>query len=272
MYKIVEKYDLAPSIFLARIDAPRVAKAAKPGQFVIVIVDETGERLPLTIADFDIEKGTVDLVVQVSGKSTKKFDEKETGDYIKDFVGPLGVPSEYINEDLDKLRKEKWLFVGGGVGVAPVFPQIRWFKENDLDFDVIIGAKNKDFVIWEDKYKELTDNVYVATDDGSYGFKGMVTDLIDDLVENQGKKYDHVVAIGPMIMMKFVTLTCKKHDLPVTVSLNPIMVDGTGMCGACRVTIDGKTQFACVHGPEFDGHKVNFDEAMARQRQYASVE
>lgn len=274
MYKIVEKEKLAPTIFMSRIEAPRVAKAAKPGQFVIVITDELGERLPLTIADFDREAGTIDIVVQASGPSTTKLSLKNKGDYIKDCVGPLGVPSEFVNMPEEELKKQKWLFVAGGVGAAPIYPQVRYFVEHGFDCDVIIGAKSKEFVIMEEKYNKLIgeDHIYITTDDGSYGFSGMVTAMIEELVENQGKKYDHVVAVGPMVMMKFTCLTTKKYDLPTTVSLNPIMVDGTGMCGACRVSIDGETKFACVHGPEFDGHKVDFDEAMKRQTQYASVE
>lgn len=272
MYKIVEKEILAPNIFSMDILAPRVAKSANPGQFVIVITDETGERLPLTICDYDAEKGTVQIVVQSMGSSTKKLALLEKGDSVQDFVGPLGVPSDFVSEDLEELKKKRILFVAGGVGTAPVYPQVKWLHDHGVKADVIMGAKNKDLVILEEKLAAVSDNLYVATDDGSYGFKGLVTNYIEELVNNQGKEYDLCVAIGPMIMMKFVALTTKKLDIPTVVSLNPIMVDGTGMCGACRVTVGNETKFACVDGPEFDGHIVDFDEAMKRQGQYKTEE
>jgi ferredoxin/flavodoxin---NADP+ reductase len=268
LYKIVKKEVLAPNIFSMDILAPRVAKSAKPGQFIIVIADETGERVPLTICDYDAEEGTVQIVVQAMGSSTKKMAVYEEGEYFQDFVGPLGVPSEYINEDIEELKKKKILFIAGGVGTAPVYPQVKWLHEHGVDADVIMGAKTKDLVILEDKLNSVSGNLYVATDDGSYGFKGLVTNYLEELVNNQGKEYDLCIAIGPMIMMKFVALTTKKLDIPTVVSLNPIMVDGTGMCGACRVTVGDETKFACVDGPEFDGHLVDFDEALRRQGQY----
>lgn len=272
MYKIVKKEVLAPNIFAMDVLAPRVAKSAKPGQFVIVIADEIGERVPLTICDYDEEAGTVQIVVQAMGSSTKKMAHYEEGDYFQDFVGPLGVPSDYINEDIEELKKKKILFVAGGVGTAPVYPQVKWLYERGVYADVIMGFKNKDLVILEDKLKSVSGNLFVATDDGSYGFSGMVTAYIEELVNNQGKEYDLVIAIGPMIMMKFVALTTKKLGIPTIVSLNPIMVDGTGMCGACRVTVGDETKFACVDGPEFDGHLVDFDEALRRQGQYKDEE
>lgn len=272
MFTILEKKNLAPRVFLLRIHAPRVATAAQPGQFVIVIADEHAERVPLTIANFDREEGWVDLVVQASGPSTTKLSEKKQGDELKDFVGPLGVPSEFTELSDEELKKQRYLFVGGGIGAAPVYPQVRYLSERGVHCDVIIGFKNKEAVIYEEEFKALDCDLYVTTDDGSYGFNGMVTAKIEDLIENEGKSYDTCVAIGPMIMMKFVCLTTKKYDLHTIVSLNPIMVDGTGMCGACRVSIDGETKFACVHGPEFDGHKVDFDLAMKRQKQYMNVE
>ena len=268
MPKILRKEELAPNIYLFDIYAPKVAASAKPGQFIILIADKYSERIPLTISDYNVEKGSVQIVVQASGESTKKIASFEEGQNFKDFVGPLGHASDFCEIDLETLKDKKYLFVAGGVGTAPVYPQAKFFKENGLHCDIIIGAKSKEFVILEDELKSVCDNLYIATDDGSYGFKGLVTDKITDLVENENKKYDHVVSIGPMIMMKFVCLTTKKYNLPTTVSLNPIMVDGTGMCGACRVSIDGKTKFACVDGPEFDGHLVDFDSAMKRQRQY----
>lgn len=272
MFTILEKKNLAPRVFLLRIHAPRVATAAQPGQFVIVIADDHAERVPLTIANFDREEGWVDLVVQASGPSTTKLSEKKKGDELKDFVGPLGVPSEFTELSDEELKKQRYLFVGGGIGAAPVYPQVRYLSEKGVHCDVIIGFKNKEAVIYEEEFKALDCDLYVTTDDGSYGFNGMVTAKIEDLIENEGKSYDTCVAIGPMIMMKFVCLTTKKYELHTIVSLNPIMVDGTGMCGACRVSIDGETKFACVHGPEFDGHKVDFDLAMKRQKQYMNVE
>jgi len=272
LFKIVEKKFLAPNIVSMDILAPRVANSAKPGQFVIVIADEVGERVPLTICDYNKEKGTVNIVIQTIGASTKKIAQFEEGDYLRDFVGPLGQPSEYVNEDLEEVKKKKYLFVAGGVGTAPVYPQVRWFREHDIDVDVIVGAKTKELVILEDQMREVAGNLYVCTDDGSYGFNGMVTAMIEELVVNQGKHYDVVIAIGPMIMMKFVCLLTKKLGLKTIVSLNPIMVDGTGMCGACRVNVGGETKFACVDGPEFDGHLVDWDLALKRQAQYKKEE
>lgn len=268
MSKILRKETLAPNIYLFDVYAPKIAASAKPGQFIILIADKYSERIPLTISDYDVDRGSVEIVVQASGESTKKIAKFEEGDEFKDFVGPLGRESEFCHMDIDELKNQKYLFVAGGVGTAPVYPQAKYFKENGLHCGIIIGAKSKEFVILEDKLRSVCDNLYIATDDGSYGFKGLVTDKLSDLVENEHKKYDHVVSIGPMIMMKFVEITTRKYDLPITVSLNPIMVDGTGMCGACRVNVGGKTKFACVDGPEFDGHLVDFDSAMKRQRQY----
>ena len=268
----MSKEMLADNIYAMDIHAPRVAESAQPGQFVILIVEETGERLPLTICDYDIDKGTVQIVVQTMGCSTRKLEDKEVGDHLHGFVGPLGVPSSYVREDIEELKKERILFVAGGVGAAPTFPQVRWLSERGVKVDVILGAQNKNKVILEDKLKKFADNLYVTTDDGSYGFHGMVTDQLEDLVKNEGKKYDRCISIGPMIMMKFVALLTEKLNIPTTVSLNPIMVDGTGMCGACRVTVGDETKFACVDGPEFDGHIVDFDEAMQRQAQYKDEE
>lgn len=272
MYEIIHKKLLAPSIYSMDIKAPRVAKAAQPGQFVIIIVEKSGERVPLTICESYPEKGTVTIVTQAMGSSTKKLVAKEVGEYIKDFVGPLGKPSAFVNEDIEELKKKKILFAGGGVGTAPIIPQAKWLKERGIAFDIVTGSKNKDFVILEDRFKELAETLFIATDDGSYGFHGMVTNAIEELVVNQGKKYDLCIIIGPMIMMKFTSMTTKKLGIPSIVSLNPIMVDGTGMCGACRVTVGGETKFACVDGPEFDAHQVDFDEALRRQGQYKEEE
>ncbi len=272
MYNILKAEELADKIYLMDVEAPRVAKRCQPGEFVIVKMDEAGERIPLTICDYDREKGTVTIVFQIVGASTYKMASLKAGDAFQDFVGPLGRPSEFVSEDLEAVRKRKYLFVAGGVGAAPVYPQVKWMKERGIDVDVIVGAKNKELLILEDVMREAAGNLYVTTDDGSYVRKGMVTDVIKDLVEVQGKKYDICVAIGPMIMMKFVCKLTKELNLPTIVSMNPIMVDGTGMCGACRLSVGGQVKFACVDGPEFDGHLVNFDEAMKRQQMYKTAE
>lgn len=271
MYKIVKAEKLAANIFLMEVEAPRVAKHCLPGQFVIVKMDEEGERIPLTICDYSREKGTITIVFQPIGESTMRMAELKEGDVFMDFVGPLGQPSEFCKEDLDELKKKKIVFVAGGVGTAPVYPQAKWLHEHGIEADVIIGARNKDLIILEDEFKQVC-NLYITTDDGSYIRKGMGTDVLRDLVENQGKHYDVCVAIGPMIMMKFVCLLTKELGIHTIVSMNPIMVDGTGMCGACRVTVGGEVKFACVDGPEFDGHLINFDEAMKRQQMYKTEE
>ena len=271
MYKIREAKQLTDNIYLMNVEAPRVAKHCEPGQFIIVKIDEEGERIPLTICDYDREEGTVTIVFQVIGASTLQMAGLKAGDAFADFVGPLGRPSELIEEDPEELKKKKILFVAGGVGTAPVYPQVKWLSEHGVKADAIVGAKNKDLVILEEEMEKVS-NLYVTTDDGSYKRKGMVTDVIKDLVENQKKEYDLVVAIGPMIMMKFVCLLTKELGIHTIVSMNPIMVDGTGMCGACRLTVGDEVKFACVDGPEFDGHLVNFDEAMKRQQMYKTEE
>ncbi|MGN0942302.1 MULTISPECIES: bifunctional dihydroorotate dehydrogenase B NAD binding subunit/NADPH-dependent glutamate synthase [Fusobacterium] len=271
MYKIVEKKWLTPIICYMDIEAPDLAASAQPGQFLIIRTDDKGERIPLTICDYDRKKGTVTIVFQVLGESTRKMGEFKEGEYFADVTGPLGQPSELIHIDIENLKKKNYLFVAGGVGTAPVYPQVKWLKENGIDVDVIIGTRSRDTLIFEDEMKAVSGNLFVCTDDGTYGRKGMVTDVIDDLLK-EGKHYDHAVIIGPMIMMKFASKKCRENNIPNTVSLNPLMVDGTGMCGACRVTIDGKVKFACVDGPEFDGDQVNFDEAMRRQTMYKTEE
>lgn len=272
MYQILKAEKLADKIYLMVVEAPRVARSCEPGEFVIVKMDEEGERIPLTICDFDREKGTVTIVFQTVGASTEKMSALKAGDAFRDFVGPLGNPSEFVKENLEEIRNRKYLFVAGGVGAAPVYPQVKWMREHGMEADVIVGSKTKDLLILTEEMEKEAGNLYVATDDGSFGSKGLVTSVIEDLVEKQGKKYDVCVAIGPMIMMKFVCLLTKKLEIPTIVSLNPIMVDGTGMCGACRVTVGDKVKFACVDGPEFDGHLVNFDEAMKRQQMYRTQE
>ncbi len=271
MYKILEVKELAANIYLMEVEAKRIAKRCEPGQFIIVRTDEEGERIPLTICDYDREKGTVTIVFQTVGAGTVRMAELKAGDCFHDFVGPLGCPSEFVHESLEELKKKSILFVAGGVGTAPVYPQVKWLKEKGIEADVIVGAKTKDLLILEKEMSEVAGNLYVTTDDGSYGRSGMVTQTIKDLVE-EGKHYDVCVAIGPMIMMKFVCKMTEELGIATVVSLNPIMVDGTGMCGACRVTVDGKVKFACVDGPEFDGHKVDFDQAMKRQQMYKTAE
>lgn len=270
MFKILEANELTTNIFQMIVEAPRVASACLPGQFLIIRVDEDGERIPLTICDYDREKGTVEIVVQAIGAETYELSKLKAGDELADVVGPLGKPSDLCEESIDELKKKKIVFIAGGVGTAPVYPQAKWLKEHGVDCDVIIGAKTKDLVIMEDRFKSVC-NLHITTDDGSYGRSGMVTKALQDLWD-EGNKYDHCVAIGPMIMMKFVCKLTKELGIPTIVSMNPIMVDGTGMCGACRLTVDGQVKFACVDGPEFDGHKVDFDQAMNRMKLYKTEE
>ena len=272
MYKIVLKEMLTPTICRMKVEAPRLASSARPGQFLIIRADERGERIPLTISDYDREEGTVTIVTQKIGASTSEICSYEVGDSFADVVGPLGIPFDFTEMTDEELKSRRYVFIAGGVGTAPVYPQVKWLHERGVSVDVIIGAKNKDLLIYKDEMASVCDNLYICTDDGSDGFKGLVTAMLEKLVTEDGNKYDQAVAIGPMIMMKFATLTCRKLGLPVIVSLNTLMVDGTGMCGACRVTVGGKVRFACVEGPEFDGYLVDFDEAMRRQRMYNNEE
>ena len=272
MYKIIKAEKLNEIVYLMVVEAPMVAKHCQPGQFIIVKEDDAGERIPLTICDYDREAGTVTIVFQPIGASTEKFAKLQAGDSFEDFVGPLGCPSEFVNEDPEELKKEKILFVAGGVGTAPVYPQVKWLHEHGIDADVIVGAKTKDLIILEKEMEAVAGNLYITTDDGSYGRSGMVTKTLEDLVTNEGKQYDVCVAIGPMIMMKFVCLLTKKLGIHTIVSMNPIMVDGTGMCGACRLQVGDEIKFACVDGPEFDGHLVDFDQAMKRSQMYKTEE
>lgn len=272
MYKIVRAQELTTNIYLFEVEAKRAAKSCLPGQFVIVRTDEDSERIPLTISDYDREKGTITIVVQTIGAGTMAMAGLKAGDFFHDFVGPLGQPSDFCREDPEELKKKSIIFVAGGLGTAPVYPQVKWLHENGVNADVIIGAKTKDLLIYEEDMKKVAGTVYPTTDDGSYGRSGMVTATLKDLVEKEGKQYDICVAIGPMIMMKFVCLTTKELGIKTIVSMNPIMVDGTGMCGACRLTVGGEVKFACVDGPEFDGHLVDFDQAMKRQQMYKTAE
>ncbi|MDR3297243.1 MAG: sulfide/dihydroorotate dehydrogenase-like FAD/NAD-binding protein [Prevotellaceae bacterium] len=272
MFAILKKQTLAKDIVLMDVLAPRVAEAALPGQFVMVRTDEKGERIPLTICDYNAASGAVTIVTQIVGASSRKICSLREGDTFADFVGPLGHPSELVRWANDDLQRKQILFVAGGLGAAPVYPQLKWLHEHGAPADVIVGAKSSSLLILQPEMQAVTAKLYVATDDGSAGFHGLVTDLLKNLIDVQGKRYDMVIAIGPMVMMKFVALTAKTYGLPAVVSLNTLMVDGTGMCGACRVTVGGVTKFTCVEGPEFDGHLVDFDEALRRQTMYREQE
>ena len=272
MYEITRKQELAENIFLMDVKAPWIARGCLPGQFLIAKIDEEGERIPLTICDYDRNAGTVTIVVQTIGASTERMDTLEEGMGFLDFVGPLGNPSELcLEKNLSETKKKNIVFIAGGLGAAPVYPQVKWLHEHGVEATVIMGSRTKDLLFYIDEMKAVAKNVYVTTDDGSYGFHGMGTDQLQALYD-EGQSFDHCVAIGPMIMMKFVCLLTKKLSLPTIVSMNPIMVDGTGMCGACRIIVDGKVKFSCVDGPEFDGHLVDFDLAMARMAQYKTEE
>lgn len=271
MFKILTREMLTPGICKMEVEAPRIAAAAKPGQFLIVRTDEKGERVPLTISDYDPDKGTVTIVTQLIGASSAQIISKEEGEFFADVVGPLGNPSAFVGKPASELKEQKFIFIAGGVGTAPVYPQAKWLHERGVAVDVIIGAKTKDLLIYTEELASVCDNLFICTDDGSEGFQGLVTSLLEKLV-GEGRTYTQAVAIGPMIMMKFCTLTCKKLGIPEDVSLNMLMVDGTGMCGACRVTVAGKTRFACVDGPEFNGYDVDFDEALRRLGQYKTEE
>ena len=264
MYKILKKRELNPTVTLMDIEAPLVARAAEPGQFIILRVDEEGERIPLTIADFDREKGSVTIIFQIVGATTEKLNHKNEGDFIQDFAGPLGRATE--TEGLKKVA-----VVGGGVGCAIAYPVAKKLFENGCEVHSIVGFRSKDLVILEDEFRAKSSRLVLMSDDGSCGEKGLVTDALRKLIES-GEKYDRVITIGPLIMMKFVSALTKEYDIPTVASMNPIMIDGTGMCGGCRLTVGGKTKFACVDGPEFDAHEIDFDEAMARSSTYRGFE
>ena len=264
MYRIVRKEALRPTVTLYEIEAPLIAKKAQPGQFIILRVDENGERIPITINNYDPEKGTVTIIVQTVGATTEKLTHLNEGDYLQDFVGPLGKATETEG-------KKKVCVVGGGVGCAIALPSARGFKEAGAEVTVIVGFRSKDIVILEEEFKEVADRFILMTDDGSYGRHGLVTEPLKELLE-AGEQFDQVLAIGPVPMMKFVSLTTKPFGTHTSVSLNPIMIDGTGMCGGCRVTVGGVTKFACVDGPEFDGHQVDYAELMSRNSTYRDRE
>lgn len=264
MYKILKKKSLNPTVTLMDIEAPLVAKKAEPGQFIILRVDEEGERIPLTVADFDREKGTVTIIFQIVGSTTEKLNHLNEGDCLHDFVGPLGTPSHV--EGLKKVA-----VIGGGVGCAIAYPIAKKLHALGAQVHSVVGFRNKDLVILEEQFQAVSDKLVMKTDDGSYGTKGLVTDALKELIE-QGEQYDEVIAIGPLVMMKFVCKLTKEYNIKTVVSMNPIMIDGTGMCGGCRLTVGGETKFACVDGPDFDGHLVDFDEAMERSSMYRSFE
>lgn len=270
MFEILKKKELAKNIILMEIYAPKVTINCNPGQFVIVRVDEEGERIPLTICDYDRKNGIVTIVFQIVGATTMKMARLNVGEKLKDFVGPLGNESDFV-KNIENLKDKKIIFIAGGVGTAPVYPQVKWLKENGIKSDVIVGAKSKDLIILENEMKKVADNLYVTTDDGSNGNKGLVTDVLKKLIDC-GKHYDLCIAIGPLIMMKFVCILTKNLNIPTIVSLNPIMIDGTGMCGACRVIVNNEIKFACIDGPEFNGHYVDFDNAINRANMYKDEE
>lgn len=272
MYEIITKEMLTPTICRMKVNAPMLARAAQPGQFLMVLPEEKGERIPLTISDYDPEEGSVTIVTQKIGASTSDILSFEPGESFSDVAGPLGHPSEFVSFSPEQLSESRYIFIAGGVGTAPVYPQAKWLHSRGAKVDVIIGAKTRDILIYKEEMASVCDNLFICTDDGSEGFHGMVTALLEKLVREEGRSYTMAVAIGPMIMMKFTTLTAVRLGLPITVSLNTLMVDGTGMCGACRVSVAGKTRFACVEGPEFNGAEVDFDEAMRRQGQYKTEE
>ena len=271
MYKITRKAMLTPTICLMDVEAPRLAASAQPGQFLIVRAREEGERIPLTICDYDRKQGTVTIVTQIVGASSRLICALEEGDCFTDVVGPLGCPSDFVDLPDGALKGSRYLFVAGGLGTAPVYPQAKYLHERGAHVDVVVGAKTADLLILRKEMSAVCDNLYVCTDDGSEGHHGLVTEKVKLLLA-EGQHYDQAVAIGPMIMMKFVALTLRESGIPLTVSLNTLMVDGTGMCGCCRITVGGKVRFACVEGPEFDAYQVDFDEALRRQTIYRPQE
>ena len=264
MFRIVRKEELRPTVTLYEIEAPLVAKKAQPGQFIILRVDEQGERIPVTINDYDPDKGTVTIIVQTVGATTEKLKQLQQGDCLQDFVGPLGKATETEG-------KKKVCVVGGGVGCAIAYPVLKKFHDDGAEVHAVVGFKNKDLVILEDDFRKSSDVLKICTDDGSYGQKGLVTDALKELID-AGNQYDEVFAIGPMVMMKFVSKTTEPYGIPTTVSMSPIMIDGTGMCGGCRLSVGGEMKFACVDGPDFDGHKVDWDLAVKRNQMYQAFE
>ena len=263
-YKIVRKEMLNPTVFLMEVEAPLIAKKAEPGQFIILRIDEYGERVPFTINDFDREKGTITIIVQIVGKTTQDLAKLEEGEELLDFAGPLGMPTPLEG-------KHKVAVIGGGLGTAIAYPQAKKLHNMGADVTIITGFRNKDLVILEDECRAVSNKLIVATDDGSNGNQGFVTDMLQKEID-AGEKFDEVIAIGPLVMMKFVCKVTEPYGIPTMVSMNPVMIDGTGMCGGCRIIVDGETKFACVDGPDFDGHKVDWDSAMKRGRMFSNYE
>ncbi len=272
MYKIIKKEELGQDTYLLEVEAPNIAQAALPGQFVIVKLDDKAERIPLTISDADLSLGTITLVIKTIGHSTKRMLTLNEGESFRDIVGPLGQPSAFIHRPLETLRTQHYCFIAGGVGIAPIYPLVKWMHAHGLECDVIVGARTQSLLFYLDKLGAVTNNLYIATDDGTMGEKGNVNTVLERLVKEEGKHYDEITAIGPMIMMKFVAMKAAELDIPCVVSLNALMVDGTGMCGACRVTVNGQTRFTCVDGPEFNAAHIDFDECMKRQAMYDHIE
>lgn len=272
MYKITNKKMLAPNTFLMDIEAPRIAKSCLPGQFVIVRSDEKSERIPLTICDYNTNRGTVTVVFQALGISTRKISTYEVDESFLDFVGPLGHPSDLVNGDLEVLRNKSIVFVADGIGAAHVYPQVKWLYEQVIDADVIVGCESKEHLLLEKEMRTISANSYIATNDGSYGYKGSAEDLLKELIEKERKNYDYIVAVAPMTMMKSICEFTKGFGIKTIVSLKQIMIDGIGLCGGCRVTVGGETKFTCIDGPEFDGHLVDFEEAIRRQAMYKKEE
>ena len=272
MYKIIKKEELGQDTYLLEVEAPKIAQAALPGQFVIVKLDDKAERIPLTISDADLTLGTITLVIKTIGHSTKRMLTLNEGESFRDIVGPLGQPSAFIHRPLETLRTQRYCFIAGGVGIAPIYPLVKWMHAHGLECDVIVGARSQSLLFYLDKLGAVTNNLYIATDDGTMGEKGNVNTVLERLVKEEGKHYDEITAIGPMIMMKFVAMKAAELDIPCVVSLNALMVDGTGMCGACRVTVNGQTRFTCVDGPEFNAAHIDFDECMKRQAMYDHIE
>lgn len=272
MYKIIKKEELGQDTYLLEVEAPNIAQAALPGQFVIVKLDDKAERIPLTISDADLTLGTITLVIKTIGHSTKRMLTLNEGESFRDIVGPLGQPSAFIHRPMETLRTQRYCFIAGGVGIAPIYPLVKWMHAHGLECDVIVGARTQSLLFYLDKLGAVTNNLYIATDDGTMGEKGNVNTVLERLVKEEGKHYDEITAIGPMIMMKFVAMKAAELDIPCIVSLNALMVDGTGMCGACRVTVNGQTRFTCVDGPEFNAAHIDFDECMKRQAMYDHIE
>ncbi|MCT8978645.1 sulfide/dihydroorotate dehydrogenase-like FAD/NAD-binding protein [Clostridium sp. CX1] len=272
MFKILDKKEIAPNTFLMEIEAPRIAKACLPGQFVIVKADEKSERIPLSICDYDRKKGTVTIAVEALGKSTQKIAAYDAEQGFDNFAGPLGQPSNLVHMDLEELKNKNIMLIGVGQGAASIYSQIKWLNEHEINADVIFGCKSKEYILLQEEMKAISSSLYISTEDGSYGYKGLATDLLRELVEKEGKRFDQVIAVGPVAMLKSISEVTKEYGIKTIVSLKAIMIDGMGICGGCRVTVDGETKLTCLDGPEFDGHLVDFEELIRRQGIYKTEE